>query len=272
MHSCNKNRFLSVKRHSAPCHTVEKLLFALNVILAPRLLFSLLSSGTIIIPALLSWQNSGVQRLCFHSTSWINRLIRTPWSLLRSVQSLLSGAFQKYIYNTIKQQRKSCFGASLLKKELALFLQESDHASNNYATAYYTKSSSPLHIILQCEGPLGAVSASWEREFLCLGEQKQPKDCFLPCRHSNCSLPLNDPHKPPSACRDESGCLVAITETELLLLWPRCHESATVKFAFEEPGWYVRQQHVHPDGTHAAHQEGKSALSVWKQVAMIAGC
>lgn len=47
---------------------------------------------------------------------------------------------------------------------------------NNYATAYYTKSSSPLDIILQREGLFGAVSASWEWEFLCLREQKKKKN------------------------------------------------------------------------------------------------
>lgn len=157
-------------------------------------------------------------RLCFPSTLWINQLIRTPYSLLKSFQL-------KYIYNTsisavrsmnTKQQTHRQQQSNNIRTELILSLkkkkniyfwmcavnfggstyslrkheQEAHHASNNYATAYYTKSSSLLDIILHVSVRLvqcqlhGSESSSTEGA-------KTVSRLLLVCRHSNCSLSLN---------------------------------------------------------------------------------
>lgn len=71
-------------------------------------------------------------------------------------------------------------------------------SKNNYATACSTKLDMNLHVsvrLLQCQLYMGV-------RFLCLRESEKQS--------------LADTQRPQKACREESGCLLAIMETALL--------------------------------------------------------
>lgn len=152
--------------------------------------------------------------------------------------------------STTKQRRQSAVGTRALAPSFGSSAdssvkheQEADCVSNNYATAYYTESPSLRQISISMSESAWCSVSDVGVTFLCLREQKEKKekrkkkqsqDCFSSADTVAAALAPNDPHKPLIACGDESGCLLAITGTELLFLWPCCNESATIKFASEE--------------------------------------